>query len=610
MTPINKATILSSSEYSQMIEYFQDTISNKQILKDMAIKIFSMTKNEIREISQLLPMTLLYSKAITEQDIIEIDTILSILAQFKIIAIYKTTASITVKYLANTIKGLLTEIDLPNYKPTHLTSINPRILTGKCALLSKKGNIIEANNLLPLINYLNSYPLSIDVSYAEVITALLEKYQQDALVMTDTNRQLYFDHMLDSRGRVYPKIYTLNPNGTELEKQIFCGMSLPLDTNGVKYLKRALLSIWNDKALYHNVDAELETIDNEGYPCPYTEPTHITDYRDVIIPNPRYNKPLTSATYKKMSKGDKEEYAKWIKYIQVGKLSMTNIKVDKLSSHIIGVDATMSGLQLIASSLHDKASALLCNVLNSYDDNGNAMLMDGYIALAKELLPNADNVELKKARDDFKKAIMPNFYGSVAQPKAIFGDYEVFANARDKVMPSIGIYHGMVDTALSLWLKNHKGDANKGIISWQIFGVTSYSIHTVKVKHELTLPSIGIVDIGEELIIPISKRYLALKADIIHSLDKAVMQLSLLKLQSMGVYAYSNHDCIYTHPNHCEDAKIAYRDAIKYIMNESVLFDVINQIAGKKLYTKKDLYALTSYDKFESNKVNGTYILH
>lgn len=93
-------------------------------------------------------------------------------------------------------------------------------------------------------------------------------------------------------------------------------------------------------------------------------------------------------------------------------------KAGKPSSYPISLDATCSGIQLLATMSGDRGAASLCNVV----DVGHRE--DAYTTLYHRMVDKIGD-SAKITRKDTKKAIMTAFYGSTAQPKEIFGEGEL-----------------------------------------------------------------------------------------------------------------------------------------------------------------------------------------
>lgn len=89
--------------------------------------------------------------------------------------------------------------------------------------------------------------------------------------------------------------------------------------------------------------------------------------------------------------------------------------------YTIALDATASGLQLLACLTGDRKAAQLCNVVNYYGSEGKARRSDAYTVIYRTML-EAVGQSSRVKRDDCKQAVMTAFYGSEAKPKEVFGE--------------------------------------------------------------------------------------------------------------------------------------------------------------------------------------------
>jgi hypothetical protein len=90
------------------------------------------------------------------------------------------------------------------------------------------------------------------------------------------------------------------------------------------------------------------------------------------------------------------------------------VKAGQPIGYPISLDATASGLQLLAVLTGDRSAAELCNVV----DTGHRE--DAYTGIYQNMVGKLGE-ETKIKRDDVKGAIVPALYGSTAKPKEIFG---------------------------------------------------------------------------------------------------------------------------------------------------------------------------------------------
>lgn len=103
----------------------------------------------------------------------------------------------------------------------------------------------------------------------------------------------------------------------------------------------------------------------------------------------------------------------------------------KPSGYPISLDATASGLQLLAVLAGDRKAASLCNVI----DTGNRE--DAYTNVYEEMLKHTGDYS-KISHDDVKNAVMTSLYGSEAVPKEVFGEgalLELFHRTMENLAP-------------------------------------------------------------------------------------------------------------------------------------------------------------------------------
>lgn len=115
----------------------------------------------------------------------------------------------------------------------------------------------------------------------------------------------------------------------------------------------------------------------------------------------------------------------------------------------ISLDATSSGLQILAALTGDRRAASLCNVINTgkREDAYTNVFEIMVDRLINRLGEHAGNIK----RDDVKQAVMTSLYGSVAVPKEVFGEgvqLRVFYEVMAEVAPAAWELN---EAFLSMW---------------------------------------------------------------------------------------------------------------------------------------------------------------
>lgn len=187
-----------------------------------------------------------------------------------------------------------------------------------------------------------------------------------------------------------------------------------------------------------------------------------------------------------------------------------DFKAGRPSGYPISLDATSSGLQLLAALTGDRKAASLCNVISTGHRE------DAYTNVYEVMVHAIADVS-KIVRSDTKQAIMTSLYGSTALPKQIFGEgklLDVF-------------YHSMKTLAPAAWELNQaflmmwRPDVD--VNSWVLpdnFHVHIKVIDSVKGKvHFLNQP----FDVFYKVQRPVEEGR-SLGANTIHSVDGMIVR--------------------------------------------------------------------------------------
>jgi hypothetical protein len=188
-----------------------------------------------------------------------------------------------------------------------------------------------------------------------------------------------------------------------------------------------------------------------------------------------------------------------------GILAWEAAKAGKPSGYPISLDATCSGIQILAALAGDRKAAQICNVV----DTGKRE--DAYVSIYKDMV-NTLGDAAKIDRKLTKNAIMTHFYNSVAVPKMVFGEGQLLSIFYDTVRDNTPGASEITDTMLAIW------DPNALVNEW----VLPDNFHVVvKVMGQVTEPVQFMnepFDISYNVNMPI-KGGRSLGANMVHSID-------------------------------------------------------------------------------------------
>ncbi|WBQ32483.1 RNA polymerase 2 [Erwinia phage Kuerle] len=116
----------------------------------------------------------------------------------------------------------------------------------------------------------------------------------------------------------------------------------------------------------------------------------------------------------------------------------------------ISLDATASGMQILACLTGDRKAAELCNVVPVFGDDAEALRIDGYTVIYDRMVTTigeAGQIE----RDDCKQGIMTSLYGSQAMPKKVFGEGKLYYTFQDTMNESAPAVWELNSAFLDIW---------------------------------------------------------------------------------------------------------------------------------------------------------------
>lgn len=136
-----------------------------------------------------------------------------------------------------------------------------------------------------------------------------------------------------------------------------------------------------------------------------------------------------------------------------GVLAWRDVQAGKPIGYMVSLDATSSGLQLLAALTGDRKAAELCNVVSTSDNGKKPTRRDAYTGVYKHMLKKTGDTA-KIDRSQCKEAVMTSLYGSTALPKQVFGEgslLDLFYTTMRELAPAAWRLN---ETFLAIWDPN------------------------------------------------------------------------------------------------------------------------------------------------------------
>lgn len=244
------------------------------------------------------------------------------------------------------------------------------------------------------------------------------------------------------------------------------------------------------------------------------------------------------------------------------------VETGKPTNHIMGLDATASGIQIMGALSGCLNTAQSVNLVNT------GIRQDFYGAVAGYMsgLPGV-NV----TRDIVKKPVMTVFYGSTEQPKSIFGEGpELVAFYQALREKATGAYD-LMGVFQSYW--NPTAEYH----TW-----TLPDGHIARVPVTLTVEKNLEIDELEHMkfayrtkIVCTKAQSRALAANIVHSVDGWIVRQMVQAAHEQGYWLAPVHDCFFASPNHMNQVRENYVKIMAWIAQTDLVSDILSEISGQ-----------------------------
>ena len=361
------------------------------------------------------------------------------------------------------------------------------------------------------------------------------------------SKPFYFKWAYDKRGRVYSRGYHIQIQANEFHKACLAfSKSVDLTDRGWYWLKVDIANafgldkeLWADRVAFvdNNIDAMLADID--GWSAKADEPLLA---KSALL------------AYKES--------------LATGK-----------SNHIVRLDATTSGPQLMSVMTRDIEGMQRFNVI------GSSARRDFYTEVTTAIYDQTrgsklwgSNPDFKNIRKDIKRSIMTYYYNSEANPKAYFGEdskelkvfYDVMATSAKGAVELKGYIN-------SLWSDTKLYNA------WYLpDGHYAYCPVMVQDKKRVEIKEMKggtatmtvVCDVNK----PSHESHRSLMPSTIHSVDALIMRWVVEILNDQGIQVSPIHDSFGVHAEHCDALREAYRKCLARLYKEDILNSILRQI--------------------------------
>ena len=401
------------------------------------------------------------------------------------------------------------------------------------SVLLGKGNHHNHKQGLDALNKLQQVGWTIDpeVLLNEVNSNTAMDQDQFITIASEyIGQEFYFVWRFDKRGRSYSSGYDLNIQSNEYGKALL-SLAKKEPITGLNFLKIAIAGhygldrlTWKERIDWF--DAQNDTFDTSEADEPILARKALRAYQDALD--------------------------------------------GKESGYVMSLDATASGLQVMAALTGCKKTAKAVNMVDP------TQRMDIYTQVADSM---ADILNEPVPRALVKKPVMTHYYNSEANPAGTFNpaQLDAFYAVLDDLLEGA---EAMMETVNSFW--NYNGDCHM----W-----TLPDGHVAKVNVvEMADTRVEIDELNHRTFTyryakkQPSKNFRSLVANIVHSVDGYVAREMVRRANFQLVHI---HDCFVFSPDHFTQVQELYKQIMAEIADSNLLSDILSELKGSYVKVTK-----------------------
>jgi len=238
---------------------------------------------------------------------------------------------------------------------------------------------------------------------------------------------------------------------------------------------------------------------------------------------------------------------------------------------IMGLDATASGLQVMACVIGCVTTATNVNLINTVCGTRK----DIYLKVATTMTRIAQVLGEVFTRGQVKKPVMTTFYGSMNQPKEVFGEdtpeIKAFYKTLERELPGACEVMGDIQGCWQPDVLEHSWPLPDGhMAKVKVMNMVDKKIEVDELNHATFTHRI-------EVNSP-SKKGLSLAANVIHSIDGWIVREMIRRANRQGFQILTIHDSFWCSPNHMNELRQNYNDILAEICDMDLLGDILRYI--------------------------------